>query len=317
MRNWGCRMKTDLHVRGWRAASLENELLRVTVLPEKGSDIIEFLHKPTDMDFCWFTDVGLRRADEARGAHFIDQYAGGWNEVFPNGGPDSEYRGARYTQHQEVAVLPWEAVVAEDTPERVTLQLTVRTVRSPFRAVKRLTLVRGEARLYLEEEITNEGRVEHHAMWGHHLAYGAPFLEPGCRVEMPPGTRVIPHPGGEAVAWPDGAAHDLSIIAERGAPSGICYLQVPEGYYRLVHPGRGLAAEVRWDAGALPYCWFWQEYGATEGYPWYGRHYNIGLEPFSSYPTNGLAEAVQNGSALLFQPGETKRLRLSVSVGLD
>jgi hypothetical protein len=32
----------------------------------------------------------------------------------------------------------------------------------------------------------------------------------------------------------------------------------------------------------------WQEYWTSGFYPWYGRHCNIGLEPFSSFPTNEL-----------------------------
>jgi hypothetical protein len=48
----------------------------------------------------------------------------------------------------------------------------------------------------------------------------------------------------------------------------------------------------------MPYLWFWQEFGASRFYPWYGRNYNVGLEPFSSHPTNGIEEAIENGSAL-------------------
>jgi hypothetical protein len=46
-----------------------------------------------------------------------------------------------------------------------------------------------------------------------------------------------------------------------------------------------VAAE--WDGDVMPYLWFWQEYGGTTGWPWCGRHWNVGLEPFSSYPTDG------------------------------
>ena len=64
----------------------------------------------------------------------------------------------------------------------------------------------------------------------------------------------------------------------------------------------------------MPYLWYWQEFGATEGYQWYGRPYTTGLEPFSSYPTNGLAEAVENGTALTFGPRERHAFWLRASV---
>jgi hypothetical protein len=71
---------------------------------------------------------------------------------------------------------------------------------------------------------------------------------------------------------------------------------------------------VEWDAGTMPYLWYWQEFGASKGYPWYGRNYNIGLEPGSSYPTNGLPDAVANGSAMRLEPGETRTMWLRASV---
>jgi hypothetical protein len=64
----------------------------------------------------------------------------------------------------------------------------------------------------------------------------------------------------------------------------------------------------------MPYLWFWQEYGASGFYPWYGRQYNIGLEPFSSFPTNGLKEAVDNGTALTLGARERRRFSLWAEV---
>jgi hypothetical protein len=64
----------------------------------------------------------------------------------------------------------------------------------------------------------------------------------------------------------------------------------------------------------MPYLWFWQEFGASGFYPWYARHYNIGLEPFSSFPTNGLREAVDNGTALSITAREERRFSLRVEV---
>ncbi|MFC7591718.1 hypothetical protein ACFQYP_54445 [Nonomuraea antimicrobica] len=71
---------------------------------------------------------------------------------------------------------------------------------------------------------------------------------------------------------------------------------------------------MEWDARLLPYLWMWQELGASTGHPWWGRVYTVGLEPFSSMPTDGLAAAVANGTALVLDPHETKVLRLRAEV---
>jgi hypothetical protein len=71
---------------------------------------------------------------------------------------------------------------------------------------------------------------------------------------------------------------------------------------------------VEWDVWQMPYLWFWQEFGASSFYPWYGRNYNVGLEPFSSFPTNGIEVAVENGTALSIGPSETRRFSLRADV---
>src|SRR5690606_26238688 len=180
-RNWGARLRHGA-LGGLSAVTLENELLRVTVLPGKGGDVVEFLHKPTDTDFVWLSPLGLRdprehlhgAADDV--AQFVDHYEGGWQEVFPNGGAPSEYRGARLAQHGEVAGLPWRYEVVTDTEREVAIRLHVRTRRLPYRLERTLRLRSGTAALEVEGRAVNESGLGLHAMWGHHLVYGTPFL---------------------------------------------------------------------------------------------------------------------------------------------
>ena len=58
-RNWGARILEYEH-KGMRVVFLENEKLRVGVLVDKGTDVIEFNHKPTDTDFVWLAPGGVR-----------------------------------------------------------------------------------------------------------------------------------------------------------------------------------------------------------------------------------------------------------------
>jgi hypothetical protein len=320
-----------------RLVDLENQRLRVGVLAGKGSDVVELNYKPRDLDFVWLTAGGVRNPAAFLStspdplATFVDTYPGGWQEIFPNGGAPASWNGASFGQHGEVSNLPWDVRIAEDNEQAVAATFSVLTLKTPFRIEKTMRLVSGEATLQLAETITNESDVEIPTMWGHHLAYGQPFLNERCRIRLPEGVTVIPHPvpihpdgrrvrGDQRSSWPfaagaNGDIVDLSTLPARGTISEIVYLtDFPEGWYEIRDPDKEFGVRVEWDITVMPYLWYWMEFGASTGYPWYGRLYTIGLEPFSSYPTNGLPDAVANGSALRFGPNEQKDFWLRATI---
>ncbi|HEY4026600.1 MAG TPA: DUF4432 family protein [Candidatus Dormibacteraeota bacterium] len=335
-RNWGAR----LHEYAWqdmRVLFLENEELRVGVNATRGGELFELCWKPRDVDFAWLSSHALAGVPPpAAGPDpelaFIHRYPGGWQEVFPNGGAPSTHRGVRFGQHDEVWQLAWDVDVVEDDPRAVAVALAVRTVRVPCRLRKELWLRAGRPRLELRETVENLSGDPVEVMWGHHVTFGPPFLGEGCRIAVPDGVRVVPHaaainPPGRRVrpvestwplaAAPDGSPVDLGLLPPPGAPSDIVYLHgFREGWYEVRDPA-GLGLRVTWDAAVLPYLWFWQEFGAWRHHPWFGRHYNVGLEPFSSYPTDGLAEAVRNGTALVLEPHGRRQLHLTAEVVHD
>jgi hypothetical protein len=332
-RNWGPRLREYDVAGGLRAVFLENELLRVGVLADRGTDVFELLYKPRDLDFAWLAAGGVRDARTftlGSSEPFLDVYPGGWQEVLPNGGAPSSYAGAQYGQHDEISLVPWDYDVVEDGEEAVAVRFEVTGRKSPLRLVKELRLAASEPRLRISETLINESDVSARLMWGHHIAFGPPFLEPGCRVELPEAVEAIAHAeplndGGRRVRagrslWPRGEDETgvevaLDVIPPRGTESELLYLtRFAEGRYEIVRGGQRLGLRVEWDASVMPYLWFWQEFGRTTGYPWYGRHYNIGLEPFTSYPANGLAEAVANGSALELAPRARRDFWLTASV---
>ena len=193
-RNYGCRITESVY-RGLRSVTLENEILRVSFLADKGSDIYEFLHKPTDTDFMWRSPLGVRNPatfvptiPRAEGA-FLDYYEGGWQECLPTGGDPAEYAGTEFGPHGEVCLIPWDYAIVEDSPQRVSVRFRVRTYRTPLLIEKTVTLERHSGVLTIAEQVTNEGAVPIDIMWGHHPAFGPPFLDEFLCHRPPSGDR--------------------------------------------------------------------------------------------------------------------------------
>jgi galactose mutarotase-like enzyme len=333
-RNHGCRISDAWTLAGMRTLILENELLRVTILVEKGSDIVEFRYKPLDLDFLFFAPAGIRNPNRnpvsaPTGGPFLDYFSGGWNEILPNGGPPVTYRGAELGQHGEVSLIPWEYAILADSPDRVAARLWVRPLRTPFFLEKTLSLEPGRAVLTIEEQLTNEGGEPLHLMWGHHVAFGRPFLEEGAVIDTP-ARRFLVHeamPGyeprrfqpGTTADWPnvpapDGVPADASQVPAYGAAKAqeMAYLtDLQEGWYAITNPTRKIGFGLHFDPALFRYVWYWQQLGdVAQGFPWWGRTHTAALEPWTSYPTNGLNEAVANGTALELQSGERLETRL-------
>ncbi|HLV97341.1 MAG TPA: DUF4432 family protein [Ktedonobacterales bacterium] len=335
-RNWGARI-LEYTYQGMRTVFLENEQLRIGILVDKGTDLFEFTYKPQDQDFIWLSPGGVRNPTSYLStspdplATFLDAYPGGWQEIVPNGGAPSSYLGAHFGQHGEVSNLPWDYRILEDTEEQVAVIFTVRLQKVPFAVEKTLRLRSGERCLSIEEVLVNESDIPLRAMWGHHITFGQPFLDEHCSIRLPEQITVHSHPtpihpqgrrvnGNKLYSWPfvegvDGGLIDLSRMPSRGTISEIVYLSgFQQGWYEIFNQRKGLGLRVEWDAQTMPYLWFWQEFGASHGYPWYGRAYTIGLEPFSSHPTDGIAQAVANETALVLAPRQQQHFSCQACV---
>lgn len=336
-RNWGARI-LEYTYQGMRVVFLENEQLRIGILVDKGTDLFEFAYKPQDQDYVWLSPQGVQNPTTYLStspdpmATFLDSYLGGWQEILPNGGSPSSYQGAHFGQHGEVSNLPWDYRILADTETEIAVSFTVRLQKIPLSLEKTLHLRGGEHRVSIEEVLVNESAVPLRTMWGHHITFGPPFLDERCSIRLPEQITIHPHPtpihpqgrrvnGARQYAWPfvegvSGDRIDLSQMPPRGTISDLVYLTgfQPQGWYEVFNERKGLGFRVEWDARRMPYLWFWQEFGASQGYPWYGRTYTIGLEPFSSYPTDGIAQAVANETALVLDAWQKLSFSFQASV---
>jgi len=186
--------------------------------------------------------------------------------------------------------------------------LETRLFRSPFRLRRRLRVEKGRAVLSLWERITNEAGESMDFLWGHHPAFGAPFLSDACRVDV--GARELladevfvghnnPLGAGRRYTWPHADTPtglvDLSRVPGRDEPRyAMGYLTGFEsGWYAITNRELGFGVGLAWPVGVFPYAWFWQEMHASPGFPFYKNCYTMAIEPNTSIPGHGLTAVMQ------------------------
>ncbi len=85
-----------------------------------------------------------------------------------------------------------------------------------------------------------------------------------------------------------------------------CYLsEFDAGWIAVSNTRRRVGFGLAWNAEVFRYIWLWQAFGGGLGYPWYGRTYNMGIEPWNSFPCGGLNEALARGTAMHLDPGKS------------
>jgi hypothetical protein len=307
-----------------RIAYLENEAIRVGVLLDKGADVFEFTYKPKDLDFMWQSPIEMRKPFVATSAMsegaFHDYYYGGWQEVLPAAGWATEpYLGTYQGLHGEASLLPFEATIQEDTPDAVSLRTRVRLYRSPLALERTMSLARDRAALFIKERLVNESESEYAIMWGHHPALGAPFLNEHC-VFQAPAKKVEVLAYHKNGLWEPGGDYDFPMVPNRRtgklqdvtkvlprstrSVDVVFFKELEEGWYTIRNQDTGAGFGMAWDNALFKFLWMWQVYGGHDEHPWYGRTYNVALEPFTSYPPAGIQNAIKNGTALRMKPAE-------------
>ena len=319
-------------VAGWDALVLESDRLRATVLPAKGADILELVDLASGVDVLFKAPWGLRPPgapprEEADGLEFIGNYEGGWQELLPNANDACTVDGVELPFHGEVALLPWSAEVVEEGGGAVAVRLSVRCRQLPLRLERTMRLERGSGTLEIEGRVRNEGADRVPFVWGHHLVLGPPFLEPGCRIELPAReivtadavweqtARLEP---GQRSAWPHavlraGGTVDLREVPgpEAGSHDDLFVGGFSTGRATVTNPRLDLVFGLEWDAAVFPWVVLWQPYGGAVD-PSLAGSYALGVEPWTY--RGSLAQAVAAGEATWLDAGAELRSTVVASI---
>ncbi len=312
---------------GWRSLALEGGGLRVTILPDKGAEIVELVDAASGIDVLFHAPWGLQPPGSAPrggsdGQAFLENYGGGWQELFPNAGDPCTYRGRTVPFHGEVAGLPWQ--VEQLGPASV--RLTVSCRQAPFR-LERVMRLTGERVLVVEETAVNPSDAPAHLVWGHHCVVGPPFLGPGCRLRVPAGAiETVPEmweetarlEPGQRSPWPrgrlrGGGTADLREVPgpEARSHDDVYLTELSAGWVEVESPGTGLAFRLDFDAELFRWLISWQPYGGAEAMPLAGS-YALGVEPWIT--RRCLADAVEAGEAIELAPGGSLSTTLTATI---
>ena len=296
------------------------------MLPENGCDIVEVIDRSTGVDVMVRTPWGYGRRPVTGPTsleRFLELYSGGWQVLLPNGGDATEQHGVEWGFHGEAGIIEWRVDAHDDATARLSASL----MTAPLE-IEREIRVRGRA-LEVVERVRNAGDESIDVMWGHHPAFGAPLIEPGCTIstgartfiadDREPGAGLEP---GATSSWPHarlaaGGTIDLSVIPPHDEPRAVLgYLgDFDEGTYTISNRRIGLAATLRWPLDLFPNAWFWQELHGSPGYPWFRRMYTTAIEPNTTIPGQGISRArARGGVPLTLQAGETREAQLELAL---
>ncbi len=298
---------------------LENDLLSVTVNPERGADILSMIWRPTETEILWRNPrVGglppLRGDYDPDPRSYFDNYPGGVQELFPNAGAATEIEGTTLPFHGEALRRPWAVEHTEST-----LTCTTVLTRYPFAMTKTFRLDGGV--LHISALVENISETELPVHWGFHPAFNTGTVARSGRV-YGPFEAVTSHPDSfsSSQRHAPGSLVDASPVDGVGgfdlAPQGsrtadLLYATVSEGWFGLRSPGTHLLVTMSWPADVFPELWIWEEAHAPGGYPWWGTAHIVAIEPHTTSP---FAPLESEPAALRIPGGETLKIDLTLGV---
>jgi galactose mutarotase-like enzyme len=277
-----CIIKETM-ISGMNAIILENERIRVSVLPEAGAKIYNFVFKDTGRDFAWHSPITPLKKP-VYGSSFISHDCGGFDELLPT--VDAcKWKGKHLPDHGEVWQLPWKVVDLRSGPEQVSLKTRCTCKASPFIIERDVILKRGEPEALLKYKITNTGKEEWEYIWALHASVS---LGKRTRILLPAGTRVnvwwseSDRMGkrGKWLDWPiardeGGNEVDLGVMGEEitGHAEKLFTGGLREGWIAALDMDTKEEIRFSFPLDKIPMAGLWLNRGGWRGYG------QLGLEP--------------------------------------
>jgi len=295
----------ETRINALRAVELENNWLKLSILPDVGAKIYDLISKRTGRNLLWHNPRIAPQPYPIEG-NFDNYWCGGWDDGFPTC-DECDHGGEHYPNLGELRSVRWTVEAAGVKGGQAVARLSSFGPISPVRAEKTIILAGDAPVVRMRNAITNLGPLPLDFIWGTH-----PALDPTPEtiLRVPARTGIVgqssdPKLGkpGQRYAWPmleTPAGHtDMSRV--QGFEAKICCghyaTDLEAGWYAVEDERTGAGFALKFPVDVCPYLWMWLVYGG-----WRGYHHVI-LEPWTSCPMN-LAEAVRQKTHRHLEPGE-------------
>ncbi|WP_313999397.1 DUF4432 family protein [uncultured Paenibacillus sp.] len=310
------RVDTDWSFRDIRTLIMENDLLKIVIMPDLGAKIWQITYKPRGKDLLW-QNPRLKPRQLPFHAVYDDQFFGGWDELFPNDIPET-LAGEAYPDHGEIWTLPWQFAVEKSEPDEAVVKLWTETPISNSRIEKTVTLRAGEPKIRFRHRIVNNGNKELPYLWKLHTAME---VDRDTRIDLPASKVYVEEfgsprtgKGGVTYLWPyasdeQGNRHDMrrALPASAGASEFQYASDTREGWCAITHTKEEVGFALSYDKSQLPHCWLFASYGG-----WRGLNTVI-LEPCSGYPVS-VNEGRRQGTHASLAPGASLACEVTATV---
>jgi galactose mutarotase-like enzyme len=299
---------------GLRTIEMENEVLRLVVLPEAGAKVWQIQYKPLMANLLW-NNSALAPTRQSLHASYDDTWSGGWDELFPND-EAGELLGCALPDHGELWTGDWQAerVEIDGAPG---LHLRFCTPVTHFLVEKTLVLRPTSAVVEAKYKLTNRGTEEFPFLFKLHPAFA---VSANHRIDFPAMTvrREREFAGtleGAPLmfAWPYAQLGDSTLDLRQvpdersGAVHFFYGTELASGWCGLTNRANRLAAALRFDPEVFSSCWLFATHGG-----W--RDLNVAvLEPATGYPYK-MRSMIDAGRARLLAPGESLETEVLFSV---
>lgn len=295
---------------------LENDHISVEVLPAFGGRIWTLRHRRSDRNWIW-RNPNTPLAACPPGSNYDDNWAGGWEELFPNDAPGN-FMGRTLPDHGEWWSREWAWEPAAERSDQAGVRMWLECPVSETFCEKWLTICEDASELEVRYRIRNNGRQQLFFLFKQHLAVA---VQAGDHVELPGGDAVAVDPEFSSLVIPDtftwpvaagkgGRKVDVSLVPPASSPARefLYVWNLPAGWCGVFSPASRSRLRLFFDTKTFPYTWLFMTYGG-----WRNLH-TVVLEPCTNMPKS-LHAAMARGSCAGVLPGSA--FECSVRVALS